>query len=195
MLIMDRIKLRKFEKIIAAINYFIVTLAIGLAVLMLTSFINKEVFYWLVQSKIYAIVIIAIALRNAVHFYKWYVMSRPINIQCPQCNTISFLTRYGEERYLTAPVTIYIETIRFQLIRIKQYFYLLAYRPYLQLDCPECGEKQVICPYCHKPISQELVKCDYKRSSKCPHCGKRIYTLLPLIESEDFLIKVKDIAY
>ena len=191
---MDRIKLRKFEKIIATITYFIVTLAIGFAVLMITSFINKEVFYMLSQSKIYAIVITAIALRNAVHFYKWYVKSSPINIQCPQCHTKVILRRYKEHELLSSPIILYIETFQFQLIRLKQYFYLITYRPYLQLDCPECGKNQVICPYCHEPLSIDAIKCEYNKPSKCPHCGRRIYTLLPLQDCDKHLIKIKDIA-
>ena len=191
---MDRIKLRKFERILAIFNYFIGTIAIGLALLMATSFVSKKLFYWLSHREgfiIYAIVVIAIALRNAIHFYRWYVRSHPINLHCSQCHTNVLLSRYKEQEVLSSPVRIYVETFRFQFIRLKQNFYWIAYRPYLQLECSECGEKQIICPYCHEPISQESVECHYNKPSKCPHCGKKIYTTLPLQESDD-LIKIKE---
>ena len=64
-------------------------------------------------------------------------------------------------------------------------FYEIAYRPYLQLDCPECGEKQVVCPYCHETIEEESVNCNYEKPSVCPHCGKKIYTPVPAREWEN----------
>lgn len=194
--IMDRIKLRKFERIIAAINYFISTLAIGFAVILLTAFINKELFLWLSQGVrfiVYAVGVIIVALRNAAHYYKWYVKSHPIDLQCSKCQTIVPLKRCKENEVLSSPIIIYIETFRFQLIRLKNYFYWISYRPYLQLDCPTCGEKQVICPYCHEPIPKEKITFSYNKTSRCPHCEKKIYTTLPLQESDD-LIEISTIA-
>ena len=190
--IMDRIKLRKFERIIAAINYFISTLAIGFAVMLLIAFISKKPFHWLLFN-ICAIVVIAVALRNVIHFYKWYIKSHPIHLQCPKCQTMIPLKRCKEHEVLSSPVIIYLETFRFQLIRLKNYFYWISYRPYLQLDCPTCGEKQVICPYCHEPIPKEKITFSYNKTSRCPHCEKKIYTTLPLQESDD-LIEISTIA-
>lgn len=78
--IMNRIKLRKFERIMTMISIFIGTLAIGFVILIIISFISKELFHWLLQSIIYEIIITVIALRNAAHYYKWYVKSHPISI-------------------------------------------------------------------------------------------------------------------
>ena len=191
--IMNRIKLRKFERIMTMISIFIGTLAIGFVILIIISFISKELFYWLLQSIIYEIIITVIALRNAAHFYKWYVKSHPISILCTQCHVKMSLSRYKENDVLSSPIVLYIEKLRFQVIRLKQYLYWIMYRPYLELDCSECGEKQIICPYCHKPISHESIECHYATPTKCQHCGRKIYTTLPLQDSND-LIEITPIA-
>ena len=73
----------------------------------------------------------------------------------------------------------------FSFTEYRILFYEIAYRPYLQLDCPECGEKQVVCPYCHETIEEESVNCNYEKPSVCPHCGKKIYTPVPAREWEN----------
>lgn len=132
----------------------------------------------------YAILVLLIILRNAIHRSKWYVCKNPTKIQCLHCHQSVPVTRYDEERCLNAPFTIYIPRgIHFLHIKSDKIpFYEIAYRPYLQLDCPECGEKQVICPYCHKPIQQDQVKCKSDKLSVCPHCEKKIYTPIPINE-------------
>ena len=151
------------------ISIFIGTLAIGFVILIIISFISKELFYWLLQSIIYEIIITVIALRNAAHFYKWYVKSHPISILCTQCHVKMSLSRYKENDVLSSPIVLYIEKFRFQVIRLKQ------------------------CPYCHKPISQESIECHYASPTKCQHCGRKIYTTLPLQDSND-LIEITPIA-
>ena len=172
---MNRFVYRRIIRPLAAVLDFLCEIIIGIVGWLFISFLII----------MYAIGVIILSLRNIFHQFKWYIAKHPLRIECPKCHSEVKLSRYGEERFLNAPVVLYLETIRFQLIRIKQYFYQIAYRPYLQLDCPECGEKQVICPYCHEVISQELVVCHYNKPTKCPHCGKKIYTPLPLQESED----------
>lgn len=132
----------------------------------------------------YSMIVLLFIVRNAIHRLKWYVCAYPTKLRCTHCNSTLKLTRYGEYQYLNAPFTIYIprKVQFFHFVSDKIPFYEMALRPYLQLDCPECGEKQVICPYCHKPIPQELVKCQYDKPSKCPHCGKKIYTPTPIRE-------------
>ena len=142
---------------------------------------------------IYAIMAVLFLFRSSYHRFRWFVITNPIKLQCGQCQTIVSLTRYGEERFLTASVNLYVETIKSQLFRIKQYYYLITYRPYLQFDCPSCGTKSVICPYCHEPISPDLIECNYDKPSKCPHCGKKIYTPLPLMDNKN-LIYIQSIA-
>lgn len=123
-------------------------------------------------------------IRNTYHRVKWYVRAIPIHMRCLRCHTIVPLTRYNEDYYLKSPISICFPRISqlFRFVGYRVLYYKIAYRPYLQLDCPKCGEKQVICPYCHKPISQELVECKYDKPSVCPHCGKKIYTPVPMRE-------------
>ncbi len=199
--IMNRFVYRRIIRPLAAVLDFLCEIIIGIVGWLFISFliimvIRNEAMYGIWMSwgtYVYAIGVIILSLRNIFHQFKWYIAKHPLRIECPKCHSEVKLSRYGEERFLNAPVVLYLETIRFQLIRIKQYFYQIAYRPYLQLECTECGEKQVICPYCHEVISQELVECHYNKPTKCPHCGKKIYTPLPLQESED-LIEISALA-
>lgn len=143
----------------------------------------------------YMAIVLIIIVKNAIHRSKWYVRRNPIKVRCPQCHTIVPLTRYREERYLRDPLALYLPRgIRFFHLRSDKIpLFEILYRPYLQLVCPECGEKQLICPYCHEPIQEDQVECKYDKPSVCPHCGKYIYTPLPLQDCEG-LTKVKDIA-
>ena len=145
----------------------------------------------------YVVIVLLIIIRNAIHRVKWYVYKYPAKIRCPKCQKTVPVTRYNDERCLNAPFSLYVggRYIAFiHPISDKIPFLEMAYRPYLQLDCPECGEKQVICPYCHKPIPEEQVECHYDKPSVCPHCGKKIYTPVPLQDWEDELIKVAHIS-
>lgn len=145
----------------------------------------------------YVVIVLLIIIRNAIHRMKWYVCAHPTRIQCHQCRKTVPVRRYGDERCLNAPFGIYVSRKIIQFIHPisdKIPFFEIFYRPYLQLDCPECGEKQVICPYCHEPIPQESVITLYDKPSKCPHCGKKIYTPVPLQEWEKELIKVKNLS-
>lgn len=138
---------------------------------------------------VYSVLAFLVILRNVFHRTKWYVRNNPTKIKCIQCQAIVTLTRYDEEQYLMSPISFCIPRITqiFKFVGYQVLFYKTAYRPYLQLDCPECGEKQVICPYCHQPISQESVMCLYDKPSTCPHCGKKIYTPVPIREWKDSL--------
>ena len=186
---------RRFIRPLAAVLDFSCEIILGIFGGLFISFliimvIENEAMYSMWMSwgiYIYAIGVFIIAFRNVFHQFRWYIAKHPLRIKCPVCHAEVKLIRYGEERYLNAPIVLYLETFRFQLIRIKQYFYWIAYRPYLLLDCPECGEKQVICPYCHEVIPQDEIECHYNKPTKCPHCGKKIYTPLPLQDSDDLL--------
>ena len=141
----------------------------------------------------YVAIVLLIIVRNAIHRTKWYVCEHPTRVRCHQCRKPVLARRYGDERCLNAPFGIYISGKIIQLIHPvsdKIPFFEILYRPYLQLDCPECGEKQVICPYCHKPIPQEQVECHYNKVSICPHCGKKIYTPVPLQDFKDEVVKL-----
>lgn len=198
---MNRIDIRRCLRPLAAVLDFSCEILLGIFGWLFISFFISEIIkddiayhFWLSWGiYAYAVGVFAIALRNILHQFKWYIRNNPSEINCPQCREVVPLTRYGEEQYLRAPIILYLETFRFQFIRIKQYFYWISYRPYLQLDCSHCGEKQIVCPYCHEVIPQELVECHYDKPSKCPHCGKKIYTPLPLQESND-LIEITTIA-
>lgn len=133
---------------------------------------------------VYGIIAILLIVRNAIHRVKWYVMDNPVKIQCTQCHTKVPLSRYKEKHYLNSPISISIPKISklFRFVQYRVLFYEIAYRPYLRLNCPVCGEKQVICPYCHEPILEESVSCNYEKPSICPHCGKKIYTPVPMRE-------------
>ncbi len=135
---------------------------------------------------VYLIVVFLLIVRNAIHRVKWYVLVTPAKMQCKQCHTSVCLSRYKEEHYLNSPISISIPKFSklFRFVQYRVLFYEIAYRPYLQLDCPVCGEKQVICPYCHEPIHEESVSCSYEKPSICPHCGKKIYTPIPSREWE-----------
>lgn len=151
---MNRFVFRRIIRPLAAVLDFLCEIVLGIAGWLLISFliimvIRNEAMYgiWLSWGiYVYAVGVFAIALRNILHQFKWYIAKHPLRIECPKCHSEVKLSRYGEERCLNAPIVLYLETIRFQFIRIKQYFYQIAYRPYLQLECTECGEKQVICP-------------------------------------------------
>lgn len=196
---MKRIAIRKFFRAAAAITAPFGDLALALVGFLLLALLagacgNDVYNIWLSYGIfVYAFLVLLLIVRNAIHRFKWFVFTYPIQIRCPKCSTIVPLQRYGEQRYLDAPVTLYLETFRYQLKAQKSLFYMLAYRPYLQLDCPECGEKHVICPYCHEPIPPEFVVCKYEEPSLCPHCGKKIYTPVPL-QDRDNLIKLTDLT-
>ena len=198
---MNRVQIRKILRGIVVLNCFIYDIAIGISVLIVGLIIFNQfteydwsemyLFYDL-YVPIYLAIIFVLALINTYHRFKWYIRSSPIKIPCSKCHSTILAKRFQENRWLTAPKTLYVETIRFQFIRIKQYFYLTVYRPFLEIECPECHEQQVICPYCHEPISEESVECYFDKPSTCPHCGKKVYSPLPLMDSEH-LIKIKDI--
>ena len=136
---------------------------------------------------VYIIIALLLIVRNTIHRIKWYVRDNPDKMQCKQCHTSVFLSRYKEEHYLKSPISVVMPKIRkwFSFTEYRILFYEIAYRPYLQLDCPECGEKQVVCPYCHETIEEESVNCNYEKPSVCPHCGKKIYTPVPAREWEN----------
>lgn len=136
---------------------------------------------------VYFVITFLIMLRNSWHRVKWYVKTYPIKIRCHKCHTIVPLTRYNEEEYLKSPISLCFPRPNqaFRFVGYKVLYYKIAYRPYLQLECPKCGEKQVICPYCHESIPQKLVECKYDKPSVCPHCGKKIYTPVPMREWEN----------
>lgn len=142
---------------------------------------------------VYALTMICLIVRNAVHKFRWYILRSPIDIQCPNCRTSNPLTRYGEERLLTVPIAIYLNfrTLRYNLYRSKLPIYRSFCRPYLQLTCSVCGAKQVICPYCHEQIPQESVECFHDKTSLCPHCGKKIYTPLPPQDFDESIMIVE----
>ena len=129
-----------------------------------------------------AIVAILLVIKHAINYIRWYMCSKPAHTKCPKCRTDVPLTRYGEERFLSAPVTLFVDfdQLKSNMRTANMYFFKTTDRPYLQLDCPECGEKQVICPYCHEVIPPDKVKCYYDKPSLCPHCGGYIYTPVPL---------------
>lgn len=133
---------------------------------------------------VYFIIAFLLIVRNAIHRVKWYVRVNPAKMQCKKCHTSVCLSRYKEEHYLNSPISLVVpkinDSFRFTPYRVQ--FYQTVYRPYLQLDCPICGEKQVICPYCHESIHEESVSCNYEKPSICPHCGKKIYTPIPMRE-------------
>ena len=122
----------------------------------------------------------------AINRIKWYILTNPSKRQCTQCHTTVPLSRYKEEHYLKSPISLCVPKISdfFRFTQYRVLLYEIAYRPYLQLDCPKCGEKHIICPYCHEPIQEEFVICNYDKPSICPHCGKKIYTLVPMREWE-----------
>ena len=201
--IMNKISFRKYGRFVAAAIRFVIGLAYFAAGWFIISHIlintcSHEVHHWWTSwgANVYVYIAVLLVLRNTYHRFKWYISHTPAHVGCPKCHTVIALTRYGEERWLDAPVTLYVNfgTFRYRLTQSLLPIYMIMYRPYLQLDCPECGEKQVICPYCHEPIPQESVITLYDKPSKCPHCGKKIYTPVPLQEWEKELIKVKNLS-
>lgn len=151
--------------------------------------VNSSVYDAWLSYGIYAYIGIAFLLvvRNTFHRIKWYVRAHPINIQCNKCHTQVPLTRYREEDYLKSPISFCIPKANqlFRFVGYRVLYYKIAYRPYLEVDCPDCGEKHVICPYCHDSIASESIECKYDKPSVCPHCGKKIYTPIPIQEWED----------
>ena len=135
---------------------------------------------------VYILIAFVLIVRNAIHRIKWYILTNPSKRQCTQCHTTVPLSRYKEEHYLKSPISLCVPKISdfFRFTQYRVLLYEIAYRPYLQLDCPKCGEKHIICPYCHEPIQEEFVICNYDKPSICPHCGKKIYTLVPMREWE-----------
>ena len=134
-----------------------------------------------------AIVAILLLIKHVIHYVRWYMCRKPAHTKCPKCKTEVPMMRYGEEKYLMAPVQL---EISFGMSKARRsaynlYFFKTTDRPYLQLDCPECGEKQVICPYCHEVIPPDKVKCYYDKPSLCPHCGGFIYTPTPLKDCDN----------
>ena len=192
---MNKVAIRRIIRPIAAALDFFCEILVGIFVMLIIPIFihgcikNETVYHnWLSWGiYVYAAGVLIIALRNIFHQFKWYIKKTPSDMHCTKCHAVVPLTRYGEERYINAPIGLYLETIRFQWIRIKQYFYRITCRPYLQFDCPTCGEDQVVCPYCHEIIPQNIVKCHYDKPTKCPHCGKKIYTPLPLQYSDDLI--------
>lgn len=183
-------KIRNIIRILEALIYTIMELGLifvswSMLLAIFDSFnIFTESLYLYYAWNAYAILGTLIVVRNSIHRIKWYVRTNPANVRCTKCNHIISATRYNENRYLNAPFAILI--FDFSFTKKLIYFYKIAYRPYLQLECPECGEKQVICPYCHEPIPQESVMTLYDKPSKCPHCGKKIYTPVPLYDSDKY---------
>jgi len=143
---------------------------------------------------VYIVIASVIIIISSYHRIRWYIYANPVKIQCFRCSSLVPLTRYNEERYLQSPISLCVPRAKmaFRFIMYRILFYTITYRPYLQLDCPTCGKKQVVCPYCHEPIPQEDIVTKYNTISKCPHCGRRIYTLLPMRDWDD-VIYVGDI--
>lgn len=187
--------IRKFFRIVGAsvrMLYGLMLIIVGWWILsMIAAMLGGSLFnIWHLYGKyIYIVIALFFVARNTYHRFKWYVCANPIKIRCSNCQSVEYLERYGEKRFLKAPMALYIESLRYQFKFVGERLVLfeLFYRPYLQLDCPECREKQVICPYCHEPIPPEEVKCYYDRPSVCSHCGKKIYTPLPLRDSKDLI--------
>ena len=188
--------IRKLIRVLEVLFYAIIEgmfafIFYGMLITMLSS--NEELsdalFGWRAEC-IYCIIVLLFVVRNAIHRIKWYVCTHPTKVQCSHCHSISKVKRYGDDKCLNEPLTILIpRKIRFFNIRSDKIpFFEMALRPYLQLECPECGKKQIICPYCHEPIPQESVKCEYDKASRCPHCGKKIYTPVPLHKCKDNLL-------
>lgn len=135
---------------------------------------------------IYIVLASLVIIRNTYHRVKWYVRTNPISMQCTRCHTRVSLVRYNEGYYLDSPISVCIPRINqfCKFVGYKVLLYKTIYRPYLQLECPNCGEKQVVCPHCHEAIPLDQVVCKYDKPSVCPHCGKRIYTPVPMREWE-----------
>lgn len=197
-----RIIVRKFFRIAAALIYFLygigISAVIGIVIHILIDLKCSQSVYdaWLSWGTyVYMAMALLWIIKITIHHIRWYILTSPSHTKCPKCQTKVSLTRYGEEKFLSAPVTLYVgfDQVKSKMRNANMYFLKTSNRPYLQLECPECGEKQVLCPYCHEVIPPEKVKCYYDRPSVCPHCGKYIYTPLPLQDGEG-LIKVKDIA-
>ena len=185
--------IRKVFRIIGAsvrMLYGLMLIFVGWWILsMIAAMIGGNTFNtWHLYGKyLYIVIALLFVARNTYHRFKWYVCANPIKIRCSNCQFVENLERYGEKRFLTAPMALYIESLRYQLKFVEERLVLFEffYRPYLQLDCPKCGEKQVIC---HEPIPPEEVKCYYDRPSVCPHCGKKIYTPVPVQDWDDAII-------
>lgn len=135
----------------------------------------------------YTVIIVCVIIRNTHHRVKWYVRASPSQIRCSRCHAIVPLTRYYDEQYLKSPISLSFPRMNqiFRFVGYRVLFYETMHRPYLQLDCHDCGKKQVICPYCHESIPQEAVECKYDKPSVCPHCGRKIYTPVPIREWKD----------
>lgn len=200
---MSKIFIRKNGRVVVAVMRFFVGIAYIISGWLIITIIlhftcsNEVCQVWASWGgTMYGIIACIILLKNTYHRFKWYVSSTPVNAACPKCHAVLPFMRYGENRWLNAPVVLYVNfgTFRYRWTQQLLPIYMILYRPYLQLDCPECGEKQVICPYCHEPIPIEQVECHYDKVSVCPHCGKKIYTPLPLQDWEEELIKVAHIS-
>ena len=141
---------------------------------------------------VYELIACLLIIVCNIHSTMWYVAKYPLSIKCPKCGTINHLMRYREEYVLTRGHALYLETPLVIMIDLKIRLYMITLRPYLQLDCPTCHEQQVICPYCHEIIPKEYIRCTYNKPSKCPHCGKKIYTPMRREDNEK-LIKITDL--
>ena len=191
-------EIRKILRVVGIIFWGVCDIMLAYVVVFFLSLLlficNAETVYNALSSSlcgyVYGVVATLGVLRNAYHRSKWYVCTHPIKTLCCRCHNLVSITRYGEERYLNSPISFFVIPLskQFNFTLYKVLFYKIAYRPYLLLDCPECGEKQVICPYCHEPIPQESVVCKYDKPSRCPHCGKKIYTPVPIQDWDDAII-------
>ncbi len=147
---------------------------------------------WLHSETIFAFIAIYLIadIITFVHEYKWFIRTHPMKRKCFKCGSEQLLTRYREEDYLTQKIlTIGLNIpLVSDLSYMRICWYRKTLRPYLELNCTECEEKQVICPYCGKPIDAEQVESNYSHPSKCPHCEKKIWNPLPYKENQDVII-------
>lgn len=134
----------------------------GLVVLLLVS----GLFHVEEYVDIWKILVAYLAIGGAsmivgiIHYIKWFVCKPPIHLNCHNCG----------EKVTASKSDIYNIDSKFDPMAEHHQFQsiarLLKYRPRLFYVCPTCGQEECICPYCHKAIHPDDIK--------CLACGKRI---------------------
>ena len=104
------------------------------------------------------------------HLIQWYDRKHPAKMECPKCHkevSLSVDSPYFKELSGFGNILrrLFIQEYQGMSHDVKVTFF----RPRLYLQCPQCGEEKVICPYCKHEIDSMV--------NKCPHCGKRIEDL------------------